>query len=168
MKSGISFLLLPAFPSTRYCPEKATETKMTTTGIKLTEATAQLAGEFQGHGLGSDVSIIFTQLDHPGGGPALHRHPYSETFIVRRGTVIFSDGSTTLEAAAGQIVVVPPLTPHRFTGKTDVAEMIDIHASPRFITEWLSEPAGDRRQRELRVGGEAPQGATNSAALPST
>lgn len=98
-------------------------------------------GEFQGLGFGSQVSIIFTCLDRPGGGPALHRHPYSETFIVRKGTVTFSDGISSFEASAGEIVVVPPGAPHRFTGKSDEVEMIDIHASPSFITEWLAEGA---------------------------
>lgn len=39
---------------------------------------------------------------------------------------------------AEQIVLVPPMTPHRFakTGP-DRLEMIDIHESPQFITEWI-------------------------------
>jgi hypothetical protein len=36
-------------------------------------------GEFQGAEIGSAVSIIFARLDGAGGGPKLHRHPYSET-----------------------------------------------------------------------------------------
>ena len=97
-------------------------------------------GEFRGTDFGSDVSIVFTRLDRPGGGPGLHRHPYTETFIVRRGSVLFSDGTTSFEANAGDIVVVPPGRPHRFSAKSDAVEMIDIHASSRFVTEWLSEP----------------------------
>lgn len=110
---------------------------MTAKIIAWTDGTVAWQGEFQGRGFGSEVSIIFTCLDRPGGGPKLHRHPYSETFIVKKGTVIFSDGASNFEASAGQIVVVPPGTPHRFTSKSDEVEMIDIHASRRFITEWL-------------------------------
>jgi hypothetical protein len=34
-------------------------------------------------------------------------------------------------------VVVPAGIAHGFTGKSGRVEMIDIHASPRFNTEWL-------------------------------
>jgi mannose-6-phosphate isomerase-like protein (cupin superfamily) len=102
-----------------------------------TEKPSLWAGEFQGSPMDSDVSIIFTCLDEPGGGPRLHRHPYSETFIVRHGVVEFSDGEQSFEAHAGQIIVVPANAPHRFTGRSDRLEMIDVHASPTFITEWL-------------------------------
>jgi quercetin dioxygenase-like cupin family protein len=98
---------------------------------------AEWRGEFQGSVLHSQVSIIFTTHNRPGSGPQLHQHPYSETFIVRKGVVEFSDGRETFEAHAGQIVVVPSDTPHRFTAKSDVLEMIDIHASPDFIATWL-------------------------------
>lgn len=110
---------------------------MTTNGIRWTDGTTPWNGEFQGGGFGSDVSIIFTRLDGPGGGPALHRHPYSETFLIRKGTVRFTLGTESVDAEAGEIVVVAPDTPHRFTGVSDQVEMIDIHACRRFITEWL-------------------------------
>jgi quercetin dioxygenase-like cupin family protein len=100
-------------------------------------------GEFAGGSLGSDTSIIFTRLDQPGSGPVLHRHPYSETFIVQRGTVVFFDGIAEIEASAGEIIVIPPGTPHRFAAKSGTVEMIDIHASGRFITEWLEDRAGE-------------------------
>lgn len=101
---------------------------------------ARWAGEFQGTALHSEVSIIFTRLDRPGTGAALHRHPYAETFLVRQGTVVFTDGTRSFEATAGQIVVVPAGMPHGFTGKSGLVEMIDIHASPVFVTEWLDAP----------------------------
>ena len=43
-------------------------------------------------------------------------------------------------ARAGDIVVVPPETPHAFvnTGGTPL-EMVAIHVSPRFATEWLDQ-----------------------------
>lgn len=94
-------------------------------------------GEFQGSRLKSDVSIIFNNLKRPGEGPRLHSHPYSETFIVRRGAVIFFDDTSVFEATAGEIVVVPAGTPHKFITKSEDVEMLDVHASPDFITEWL-------------------------------
>lgn len=95
-------------------------------------------GEFQGAEAGSGVSIIFNSL-RGGAGPRLHRHPYPETFLVRRGTVIFSDGVSEFEAREGQIVVVGAGVPHRFAAKSDEVEMVDIHASRRFVTEWLEK-----------------------------
>lgn len=114
---------------------------MTARHTRWTTDPAVWTGEFQGARLGSDVSIIFTRIDGPGGGAKLHCHPYSETFIVRRGVIVFSDGVTSFEASAGDIVVVPPGAPHRFSSKDGDAEMVDIHASPRFVTEWLDDPA---------------------------
>jgi quercetin dioxygenase-like cupin family protein len=103
-------------------------------------------GEFQGTEHGSGVSIIFTHLDNPGTGPSLHSHPYTETFVVQKGKVIFSDGSNSFEASAGEIVVIPPGIPHRFIGKSSTVEMIDIHASETFITRWLSQDRCSTRQ----------------------
>lgn len=96
-------------------------------------------GEFEGAALQSGVSIIFTRLDRVGEGAALHRHAYAETFIVRRGTIVFTDGRHLFDAEAGQIVVVPAGMPHGFAAKSDQAEMIDIHASATFNTEWLNQ-----------------------------
>ena len=47
-------------------------------------------------------------------------------------------GSQLVIGSAGQIIVVPALTPHKFakTGP-DRLEMIDVHANEVFITEWL-------------------------------
>ncbi|WP_129793109.1 cupin domain-containing protein [Sphingosinicella sp. CPCC 101087] len=106
--------------------------------ITWTEETGPWSGEFQG--AGSQVSIIFNRLERPGEGPELHRHPYAETFLVRKGRIRFTVGEATLDVPAGRIVVVPAGVPHRFTSLSDEAEMIDIHASGRFVTEWLQAP----------------------------
>ncbi len=110
---------------------------------------ARWSGEFQGTALHSAVSIIFTRMDRAGAGPALHRHPYAETFLVRRGTVVFSDGVGSFEASAGEIVVVPAFMPHGFMAKHGPVEMIDIHASPVFVTEWLDTAAPNPTQKEI-------------------
>lgn len=106
--------------------------------VDWTDGTLPWTGEFAGEALGSGVCVIFNHMDAAGQGPALHRHPYSETFIVRRGSVEFTVGEEKLVAHAGQIVVVGAGTAHAFigVGKPPI-EMIDIHASSRFITEWL-------------------------------
>ncbi|HEX6543232.1 MAG TPA: cupin domain-containing protein, partial [Ktedonobacterales bacterium] len=70
--------------------------------------------EFQGYQHGeSNVSFIWIDLP-PGHGPRLHKHPYEEIFIIQEGRARFTVGAETLEATAGQIIVVPPETPHKF------------------------------------------------------
>ncbi len=95
-------------------------------------------GELQGAAHGANISVIFSRLPEAGGGPRLHRHPYPETFIIRSGEALFTVGDQEIRAAAGQIVVVPPNTPHKFSNAGPAPlETIDIHESGTFITEWL-------------------------------
>ena len=95
------------------------------------------ANEVQGRNHNAAVSIIVVDAP-PGGGPKLHRHPYEEVFIIQEGTATFSAGDETIEAMAGQVVVVPAGVPHKFvnTGTTRLRQ-VDIHASDHFVTEWL-------------------------------
>jgi mannose-6-phosphate isomerase-like protein (cupin superfamily) len=82
--------------------------------------------------------LIFNYLEAPGGGPRLHRHPYPETFVIRQGTGLFTVGDEEIRASAGQILVVPANTPHKFTNLGPGAlETIDIHERGTFATEWL-------------------------------
>ena len=75
--------------------------------------------------------------DHPlGEGPDLHRHPYEETFVVRTGRARFTAGDQTIEAEAGQIVVVPPNTWHGFKGASEEnLQMVCIHPNERVVQE---------------------------------
>ena len=77
----------------------------------------------------------------PGTGQKLHKkHPYEEVFVVQEGTVTFTTGEEVIEAGAGQVVVVPVGVPHKFVNSgTGPLRQVDIHASDRFITEWLEE-----------------------------
>ena len=74
----------------------------------------------------------------PGKGPALHKHPYAEVFIVLEGESMLIAGDEQRLVVAGEIVIVPADTPHRFynAGQSTLRQ-IDIHESPRFITDWL-------------------------------
>lgn len=94
--------------------------------------------EFEGRKYGAGVSFIMVSSDEQGAGPARHRHPYQETFLIRSGRVLFTVGNEQVRGAGGQIIVVPALTPHRFeVVGPERLDMIDIHASDTFITEWL-------------------------------
>ena len=95
------------------------------------------ANEFQGFRHGAGVSFIVVEAP-PGSGPKLHRHPYEEVFVVQEGSATFTAGDEIVEAHGGQVVVVPAGVPHRFVNAgAGRLRQIDIHASERFVTEWL-------------------------------
>jgi mannose-6-phosphate isomerase-like protein (cupin superfamily) len=85
----------------------------------------------------ANISIILEATTKSGVGPRLHQHPYAETFIIRRGSATFTIGSDQLVGHAGQILVVPLSTPHKFSTGPEGYEGVHIHANPRFVTEWL-------------------------------
>ena len=85
----------------------------------------------------TEVSFIWVDMP-PGGTVRLHKHPYKEIFIIQEGVATFTVGSTTLEAHAGQIIIVPANVAHKFMNLSDrQLKQIDIHVSKQFITEWL-------------------------------
>jgi mannose-6-phosphate isomerase-like protein (cupin superfamily) len=98
------------------------------------------AHKFEGyHYDGVDVSFFLTDAP-PGSGPTLHTHPYGEVFVVQEGHATFTAGDATIEATAGQIVVVPAGVPHKFVNAgSGRLRQINIHASERMVTEWLEE-----------------------------
>ena len=96
------------------------------------------AVEFEGEPLGAGVSFFIGDLE-PGKGPRLHKHPYSETCIVRSGQVAMIVDGKEVVAGPGDIVVIGSETSHRFTAiGGERLNMVCIHASDRFIIEWLS------------------------------
>lgn len=92
---------------------------------------------FDGHEHGASVSFFITR-NKPGTGPGLHRHPYEETFIVEDGKARFTVGEETIEASAGEIIVVPAGTPHKFVSSgAGRLRQISIHPVARMQTECL-------------------------------
>ena len=92
---------------------------------------------FEGEPHGSGVSFFLVD-SVPGAGPDLHRHPYSETWIVRKGKARMTADGEDFEAGPGDIVVVGADTPHKFKNAgTERLEIVCIHASPRMIQENL-------------------------------
>lgn len=87
----------------------------------------------------TEVSFIWVDMP-PGGAVRLHKHPYKEIFIIPGGIATFTVDSTALQAHAGQIILVPADTPHKFMNKDDgQLRQIDIHANKEFITHWLED-----------------------------
>jgi mannose-6-phosphate isomerase-like protein (cupin superfamily) len=105
--------------------------------IKVDELpTGENSSTFLGHDHGAQVSF-FLSHNTPGTGPALHRHPYEEIFIVEDGDVLFTVGETTVEAGPGDIVVVPARAPHKFVSRSATHRQVSIHPVARMETEWL-------------------------------
>jgi mannose-6-phosphate isomerase-like protein (cupin superfamily) len=101
--------------------------------------------EFEGYLHGdTDVSFILVDMP-PGEGVRLHTHLYQEIFILQEGTATYTVSTTTLQAQAGQIIIVPAETPHKFVNSGEgKLRQVDIHLSKRFITHWL-ENESDRK-----------------------
>jgi mannose-6-phosphate isomerase-like protein (cupin superfamily) len=91
---------------------------------------------FEGRDHGSTVTSFIVTDYGQGGGPGLHRHPYDETFIVQAGAATFTAGDETIEARAGQVVVVPANTPHKFESGGGLT-MVTIHSNDHLIQEEL-------------------------------
>ena len=95
--------------------------------------------QFEGEGNGSEISFFHVR-NEPGAGPDLHRHPYSETWIILSGRARFTADGQELEAGPGDILVVGPETPHKFKNIGEGRlEIVCIHASPVMIQEELEE-----------------------------
>jgi mannose-6-phosphate isomerase-like protein (cupin superfamily) len=93
------------------------------------------AALFEGdkHGDGVPVSSFVVNTP-PGKGPRLHVHPYAEVFVVQDGQATFTAGEDEVVVAEGNVVVVPPETPHKFVNSgDDVLRMVTIHANGTMI-----------------------------------
>ena len=94
-------------------------------------------GNLKGAEHGATISVILDDSE-PGHGPRLHKHPYDETWVVIDGHLTFQAGEDQLAAGPGDIVIVPPEMPHKFTNNGPArCQLVCIHASPAFVTEWL-------------------------------
>jgi mannose-6-phosphate isomerase-like protein (cupin superfamily) len=93
--------------------------------------------ELLGQDIGTEVSLILVDMP-PGDSVRLHRHAYAEIFIIQSGEATYRIGAETLGVKAPRILVVPARVPHAFvnTGKENLKQ-VDIHLSPKFITDWL-------------------------------
>ncbi len=93
---------------------------------------------FEGYRYGAtSVSLHLTDLA-PGQGPPLHRHPYEEVFVIYEGQATYTVGDTTLEARAGQVVLVPAGMPHKFINSGEgPLRQTSVHPTSHMIEEQL-------------------------------
>src|SRR5260370_41072055 len=104
----------------------------------LVERDQHAGSELPGNQYGGAHGCLIFVDEEPGGGPRLHRHGYEEIFNVLEGQGTYTVGSDTVQARAGQVLIVQPGVPHKFVNSGGGRlRQIDIHASDRFLTEWL-------------------------------
>lgn len=111
-------------------------THPTTAGIVPADALRIGSGRtlrFEGADHGSSVSFFLVDSD-PGQGPALHRHPYDETWTVLEGRATLIIGDAEIVAHPGDTAVAPAEVWHRFTNTgTGRLRIMCVHASPVMI-----------------------------------
>ncbi len=115
----------------------ATPTHPTAAPARWRRAPGATSGELEGAEHGSDVTVIVIDAA-PGEGPALHHHPYAETFVVQAGRGRFEIDGRAVEAEAGHVVVAPAGSVHGFRalGPRRLG-MVAIHSAPRFDTTYV-------------------------------
>src|SRR5690349_10818140 len=92
--------------------------------IQINETTFR----FQGTEYGDIPASFFWVFTKPGRGPDLHVHPYSEVFIMHHGEATFTVGDETHVVHAGEIIIAPPNTPHKFVNTGDEPlQILSIH-----------------------------------------
>lgn len=79
------------------------------------------------------LSFYVTEFER-GDGTPLHLHPYPELFLVERNTALFTAGDEELEVSAGNFVLVPANTPHRYVGASDEpVRVVSVHPSGTIV-----------------------------------
>jgi quercetin dioxygenase-like cupin family protein len=96
---------------------------------------------FVGREHGAAISYFFVDAA-PGEGPARHRHPYSETWVVLDGEVTITIGDEQLVATAGDTATVATGVWHSFTASgPGRLRILCIHASDEIIQEFAAATA---------------------------
>jgi mannose-6-phosphate isomerase-like protein (cupin superfamily) len=90
------------------------------------------------HGL---ATSLFVAEIVAGSGPPAHRHPYSEVFVLHEGAGRYEVDGQTLDASAGDVVIVPAGAWHSFTNPGPVMlRHIAIHESPMRVSDLRPTP----------------------------
>jgi mannose-6-phosphate isomerase-like protein (cupin superfamily) len=109
----------------------------------IREGQATRTARYEGEPYDGGASFFFVDND-PGQGVGLHWHPYSETWVVLAGRVLFRLGDASgddadteiaeLDATTDHVLTVPALRHHGFTNAGDgPLRMMCLHASQRII-----------------------------------
>lgn len=91
---------------------------------------------------GGELLAFEVAIAPDGHVPGTHVHPtQEERFEVVSGRVKFRKGGKTVVASAGDVVIVPPGTAHRFTNASDVEAVMRVEVTPALRMEELLETA---------------------------
>lgn len=94
--------------------------------------------QFVGSDHGGVPVSLFLVAAPRGSGPELHRHPYPEIFLVEAGAADFLIDGAHVTAAAGDILIAPAGSAHRFTSVgNEELRLTAIHTAATMDTEWL-------------------------------
>jgi quercetin dioxygenase-like cupin family protein len=89
---------------------------------------------------GGELLVVDLDLSPDGHVPGAHMHPLQEErFVVVRGVLKFRKGMRTKRARAGDSVVVPPGTVHRFKNAGDQPALVRVEVRPALRMEELFE-----------------------------
>ncbi|MET7622387.1 cupin domain-containing protein [Streptomyces sp. NPDC005408] len=93
-------------------------------------------GSTTGHRLGIGETILAPHTD----GPPQHRHAqHDEGFYVISGTVRFTVGQKTYDAAAGTLVMIPPGAPHTFANRSDQPAVMLSTFTPDLYVQYFRD-----------------------------
>jgi quercetin dioxygenase-like cupin family protein len=102
-------------------------------------------GSTTGHRLGLGETTLAPHTD----GPPQHRHAqHDEGFYVISGTVRFTVGQKTYDAAAGTLVMIPPGAPHTFANLSDLPAVMLNTFTPDLYMQYF------RDLRDMIAGGQ--------------
>lgn len=92
----------------------------------------------EGSCFGLDHLTLVLGETAPGHSIPLHRHTYEEVFIVHSGRGTYVVGEEVVEAAAGEVVLIPSGVPHKFTNHGEVTLYhTAVHSTGTFAMEVL-------------------------------
>jgi mannose-6-phosphate isomerase-like protein (cupin superfamily) len=108
-------------------------------------------GSTTGHRLGIGEITIAPHTQ----GPPQHRHGrHDEGFYVVSGTARFTVGSTTYDAPAGTLAMIPPGAPHTFANPTDEPVVLLNTFTPDLYVQYFR----DLRDMIAQSGPLTPEG----------
>jgi mannose-6-phosphate isomerase-like protein (cupin superfamily) len=103
-------------------------------------ATGPTASLFEGAARAGNGISMFVARTPPGRTVELHVHPYPETFVLLEGHARWTAGAETVELEAGNLLVVPPNTPHGFRNIGEVPLLlVSVHENGTVDQTWLGE-----------------------------